>query len=181
MDRVATGIHDNRSLSKRVFTFYHRQTPDRGFTVHTATMATTDGTLVLLSFHAFQRPAPLTVDHTDGIQLTIQLNGSSYSRTYHKSDAVNNVIVLGRLSSTSPDVRFPAWSSLDHQAEVGGFIVSPGRAAFVSPVMSRQHARLVFSGDNEASLYLIRPSPVLPSAANFYPPTRVLGVHIRPA
>ncbi|KAG8935304.1 hypothetical protein FRC01_003055 [Tulasnella sp. 417] len=81
------------------------------------------------------------------IQLTIQLNGASYSRTYRKSDAINNVIVLGRLSSTAPDVR--PWGSSDQQSEVGGYIVSPGRAAFVSPVMSRQHARLVFSGDNE--------------------------------
>lgn len=85
----------------------------------------------------------------EGIQLTIQVNGASYTRTYRKSDTVNNVIVLGRLSSTAPDARVPSWGSSDQQTELGGFIVSPGRAAFVSPVMSRQHARLVFSGDNE--------------------------------
>ncbi|KAG9019862.1 hypothetical protein FRB90_003453 [Tulasnella sp. 427] len=84
-----------------------------------------------------------------GIHLTIQLNGNTYSRTYHKSDAVNNMIVVGRLSSTAPDSRLPVWTHSDQQAEIGGYIVSPGRAAFVSPVMSRQHARLVFSGDNE--------------------------------
>lgn len=115
-------------------------------------MATTDGTLALISFSWLSRLTSLTIDHTEGIQLTIQVNGASYCRTYRKSDAVNNVIVLGRLSSTAPDARIPSWGSSDQQTEVGGLIVSPGRAAFVSPVMSRQHARLVFSGDNEASL-----------------------------
>ncbi|KAG8962972.1 hypothetical protein FRC00_008244 [Tulasnella sp. 408] len=100
----------------------------------------------------------------EGIQLTIQVNGASYCRTYHKSDALNNVIVLGRLSSTAPDTRIPSWGSSDQQNEVGGLIVSPGRAAFVSPVMSRQHARLVFSGDNEASLSY--PFFSCPSTAN---------------
>ncbi|KAG8947002.1 hypothetical protein FRC04_011299 [Tulasnella sp. 424] len=89
----------------------------------------------------------------DGIQLTIQLNGSSYSRTYHKSDAVNNVIVLGRLSSTSPDVRFPAWSSLDHQAEV--YISDPPNHSHHGTYLSRngrtfrvdQHPQPLQTGD----------------------------------
>ncbi|KAG8906908.1 hypothetical protein FRB99_005791 [Tulasnella sp. 403] len=112
----------------------------------------------------------MTATALDGIELTIDHGGVTHHRVYRLSDSKDSVIVLGRLSST--DVQEHDLSDGPGVA-IGGAVVSPGRASFISPVMSRQHARLVFSDETvyeplSAKVRIITTdAPVLPSHNSF--------------
>ncbi|KAG8853050.1 hypothetical protein FRB96_008428 [Tulasnella sp. 330] len=79
-------------------------------------------------------------DVCDGLRLVIEQDGETYTRVYRRSDTKDGMIIVGRLSGLPNE-------GIVEDDPVGGTIVTQGVAAFVCPVMSRQHARLVFGSD----------------------------------
>ncbi|KAG8869321.1 hypothetical protein FRB97_001347 [Tulasnella sp. 331] len=83
-------------------------------------------------------------DVCDGLRLVIEQDGETYTRVYRRSDTKDGMIIVGRLSGLPNE-------GIVEDDPVGGTIVTQGVAAFVCPVMSRQHARLVFGSDGSSS------------------------------
>ena len=86
------------------------------------------------------------------VQLAFELEGAVHTRNYRAEDAKDAVVVLGRLSSSNPGTVHP------FRTEIGGHVDNEGRANLCSPIMSRDHAKLVFSG-GMVRLFLCRTLP----------------------
>ncbi|KAG9033135.1 hypothetical protein FRB95_000553 [Tulasnella sp. JGI-2019a] len=88
-------------------------------------------------------------DLADGLRLVIEQDGETHTRVYRRSDTKDGMIIVGRSSGALPT------EIIAEDDPVGGKLVEPGMAAFLCPVMSRQHARLVFG--SEGSVFVSDP------------------------